>query len=144
MGIILKVFIEFVTVLLLFYVLFLCFRPWGMWDPWPGIKPIPPTLEDKSFNHWTIREVQPRCLIFTSISSLIWRAFVIVCHLLHFIYSLSLGCWIGSSDLSRYSEASVTLFKHNWFYNMFKQLACSSSLLVILSSSPEKGYRYSI
>ena len=38
-----KVFIEFVTILLLFYVL--VFWPGGMWDPWPGMEPISPALE---------------------------------------------------------------------------------------------------
>ena len=40
-----KVFIEFVTILLLFYVL--VFQPGGMWDPQPGIEPTPPALEGK-------------------------------------------------------------------------------------------------
>ena len=38
-----KVFIEFVTILLLFYVL--VFWPRGMWDSWPGMEPMPPALE---------------------------------------------------------------------------------------------------
>ena len=40
-----KVFIEFVIILLLFYVL--VFWPPGMWDlvPWPGIEPVPTALE---------------------------------------------------------------------------------------------------
>ena len=42
-----KLFTEFATILLLFYVLVLW--PWGMGisAPWPGIKPIPPALEGK-------------------------------------------------------------------------------------------------
>ena len=28
--------------------------------PWPGIKPMPPVLEARSLNHWTIREVPIR------------------------------------------------------------------------------------
>ena len=43
MWIILKIFIEFVTILLLFYVL--DFWPRGMWDPQPGIQPAPPAVE---------------------------------------------------------------------------------------------------
>ena len=44
MWTIFKVFIEFVTILLLFYVL--VFWPQGMWDlPGPGIEPTPPALE---------------------------------------------------------------------------------------------------
>ena len=45
MWTIFKVFIEFVTVLLLFYVL--VFWPQGMWllGPRPGIEPAPPALE---------------------------------------------------------------------------------------------------
>ena len=47
MWTIFKVFIEFVIILLLFYVL--VFWPWGMWDlstP-TGIEPVPPALEGK-------------------------------------------------------------------------------------------------
>ena len=42
-----KVFIEFATILLLFYIL--GFWPRGMWDitPQPGIEPTPPALEGK-------------------------------------------------------------------------------------------------
>ena len=43
MWIIFKVFIEFVTILPLFYVL--DFWPRGMWDPRSGIKPAPLTSE---------------------------------------------------------------------------------------------------
>ena len=52
-----KVLIEFVTALLLFYVLVFWLR--GMWDlhSRPGIEPTPPALEGKVFNHWTTREV---------------------------------------------------------------------------------------
>ena len=44
---ILKMFIEFVTILLLFCLV--SFWPWSMWDlsSWPGIKPIPLALEGK-------------------------------------------------------------------------------------------------
>ena len=46
MSAILKVFIEFVTILLLFYVLlFLGRKACGIWAPWPGIEPVPPALE---------------------------------------------------------------------------------------------------
>ena len=43
----LKVFIEFVMILLLFYVL--VFWPWGMWilAPWPRIRPTPSLTEGK-------------------------------------------------------------------------------------------------
>ena len=40
---VLKVFIEFVTILLLFYVS--VFWSWGMWDPWPRIEPSCPALD---------------------------------------------------------------------------------------------------
>ena len=43
MWIIFKVFIEFVTISLLFSVL--VFWPRGMWDPPPGIEPTLPALE---------------------------------------------------------------------------------------------------
>ena len=46
MWAILKVFIEFVTILLLFYVLFfLGCKACGILAPWPGIEPLPPALE---------------------------------------------------------------------------------------------------
>lgn len=37
-------------------------EPCGMWVPWPGIKPVPPTLEAWTLNSWTTREVS--CLLF--------------------------------------------------------------------------------
>ena len=44
MWTIFKVFIDFATILFLFYVL--CFWPWGMWDlSSPVIEPAPPALE---------------------------------------------------------------------------------------------------
>ena len=58
----LKVFIEFVTILFLFYVL--VFSPQGMWDL--SLNPIPPVLEG-GLNHWTIREVPE--LVFTAVFS---------------------------------------------------------------------------
>ena len=47
MWTILKVFIEFVTILLLFYVLvyFFGYEACGILSPRPGIKPAPPALE---------------------------------------------------------------------------------------------------
>ena len=57
MWIICKIFIEFVTVLLLFYVL--VFWPQGMWDLSSPIRDRTrtPCIERQSFNHWTAREV---------------------------------------------------------------------------------------
>ena len=57
MWIIFKVFIESVTILLLFYTFWLCGpEACRILAPQPGIKPIPPALED-SLNRWTAREV---------------------------------------------------------------------------------------
>ena len=55
-----KVFIEFVTVLLLFYVL--VFWPRGMWDPsFPTRdRTCTPCIGRRGLNHWTAREV-PTC-----------------------------------------------------------------------------------
>ena len=50
-----KIFIAFVTVLLLYYVWVFGLEDWGIWAPHPGIKPAPPTLK-VSLNHWTDRE----------------------------------------------------------------------------------------
>ena len=48
MWTILKVFIEFVTVLFLFYVLvFFGHEACGILAPWPGIEPVPPALESE-------------------------------------------------------------------------------------------------
>ena len=47
MWIICKVFIEFVTILLLFYVLGFWPQACGILASWPGIEPVPPTLEGK-------------------------------------------------------------------------------------------------
>ena len=55
------VFIEFVTILLLFYVCFFLFffRPWGMWDPSSPTRGWTHTsyIGRWSLNHWTTREV---------------------------------------------------------------------------------------
>ena len=77
MWTIFKLFIEFVTILLLFYVL--VFYPWGMWDlvPWQGIKPALPTLAgkvlitgspEKSFS----RYFNPHSLLVLSLFLLLW------------------------------------------------------------------------
>ena len=29
----------------------------GFLVPWPGIEPVPPTVEKRSLNHWTTREI---------------------------------------------------------------------------------------
>ena len=52
-----KVFIEFVTILLLFHVL--VFWPWGMWDPSSPTRDwtCTPCIARQSLNHWTTREV---------------------------------------------------------------------------------------
>ena len=55
-----KVFIEFVTILLLFYVL--VFWPCGMWNlrilvPLQGVRPTCPCIGRQSLNHKTAREV---------------------------------------------------------------------------------------
>ena len=52
-----KVFIEFVIILLLFYVL--VFWPWGMWDLSSPTRNLicTPCIGRQSFNHWTTREV---------------------------------------------------------------------------------------
>ena len=44
-GLVFKVFIEFVTILLLFYVLVFGCEACGILAPWSGIKPVPPALE---------------------------------------------------------------------------------------------------
>ena len=57
MWTIFKVFIEFVTILLLFYVLF--FWPQGVWDLSPPTRDRThtPCIGRRSLNHWTAREV---------------------------------------------------------------------------------------
>ena len=70
MRTIFKVFIEFVTVLLLLYVL--GFWPWGMWDltPLPGIKPASAALEGRAHaaggpgNPSSLSEVVPFLVIY--------------------------------------------------------------------------------
>ena len=60
MWTIFKVFIEFVTILLLFHVL--VFWPWGIWDlsspTWDQTHT--PCIGRRSLNHWTTREI-PHC-----------------------------------------------------------------------------------
>ena len=49
MWTIFKVFIEFATILFLFYVCLLFGREaLGILDPWPGIEPVPAALEAQS------------------------------------------------------------------------------------------------
>ena len=57
MWTIFKVIIEFVTILLLFYVL--VFWPWGMWDLSSPTRDQThtPCIGKRSLNHWTAREV---------------------------------------------------------------------------------------
>ena len=58
MWAILKAFIEFITVLLLFNVFFSsCHKACGVLAPRPGNEPAPPALGKQSLNHWTAREV---------------------------------------------------------------------------------------
>ena len=59
-----KVFLEFVTVLLLFFTLwFFGLESCGILAPQTGIEPIPPALEGK-VNHWTTREVLATHILF--------------------------------------------------------------------------------
>ena len=53
----LKIFVEFVTILLLFYVLFFWLR--GMWDLSSSARDQThtPCIERRSLNHWTTSEV---------------------------------------------------------------------------------------
>ena len=53
-----KVFIEFVTILLLFYdLVFLAPEACRILAPRPGVEPASSALEGKSLNHWRAREV---------------------------------------------------------------------------------------
>ena len=60
MWAIFKVFIEFVTIFLLFYVLVFWLR--GMWDlsSLTGNQTCAPCIRRQNLNHWTAREV-PMC-----------------------------------------------------------------------------------
>ena len=53
MWTIFTVFIEFITILLLFHGL--GFLPGGRWilAPWPGVEPTPPALEGEVFTTWS-------------------------------------------------------------------------------------------
>ena len=57
MWIILKVFMEFVTILLLFYVM--VFWPRGMWDLSPPTRDQTqtPCIDRQSLNHWTVNKI---------------------------------------------------------------------------------------
>ena len=52
----LKVFIEFVTILLLVYNLAFWVQAYRILAPQPGIEPTPPALEGE-VNHWTARDI---------------------------------------------------------------------------------------
>ena len=51
------IFIDFVTILLLFYLLVLGQEACGILSPRPGIEPAAPTLESEVATFWTTREV---------------------------------------------------------------------------------------
>ena len=57
MWTIFKVFIEFVTVLLLFVLGFLATEAWGILASGPGIKPLPSAVEAWNLNCWTTKVV---------------------------------------------------------------------------------------
>ena len=58
MWTIFEVFIEFVTTLLLFFMLwFFGHEACGILAPWPGIKPTLSAFEAWRLNHWGAREV---------------------------------------------------------------------------------------
>ena len=67
-----KVLSEFVTILLLFYVLVPC--PRGMWNPCSLIRDqtCTPCIGKQSLNHWTIREV-PCLLTWLYLFKMIWK-----------------------------------------------------------------------
>ena len=59
MWTIVKIFIEFVTTLLLFYVLIFGPKARGILASWPGIEPTSLALGRWILNHWTTREGPP-------------------------------------------------------------------------------------
>ena len=62
MWTILKVFIECVTILLLFFMFwFFGHKACRILVPWPGTELTPPCTERGSFNHWTARGVPELC-----------------------------------------------------------------------------------
>ena len=78
-----KVFIEFVTVLFLFYVLF--FWPRGMWDlssP-KGMERTPAALKAQSLNYWEV----PTLLSFSSFPSFFSFLFIPLSFLPPFLFS---------------------------------------------------------
>ena len=70
MWTILKVFIEFVTTLLLFYVL--VFWPQGMWDLSSPTRDqtLTPCIGRPSLNHWTTREI-PKVFLNTNSNAIL-------------------------------------------------------------------------
>ena len=60
MWTIFNIFIEFVTILLLFCVLVFCHEASGILTPQPGIELVPPCTGRRSHNHWTTGKV-PVC-----------------------------------------------------------------------------------
>ena len=74
-----KVLIELVTILLLFYFVFV-FLPWGMWDlssqtrDWTHT----PCIGRRSLNHWTAREVPPTFLFKVLFSNTTVRTHVLI------------------------------------------------------------------
>ena len=71
MQIIFKVFIEFVTPLLLFFALFFWPRGSGILASGPGIEPPPPALEGKVFTVGPPAKSQPIFFLYNCIAMLI-------------------------------------------------------------------------
>ena len=89
MWTIFKVFIDFFTTLLLFYVLF--FRPRGMWDLTSQTKDQTCTLciGRRSFNHWTARQVP--IIYFYPTTCLYWYSTV----------NILIGKWVDNACSSQ-------------------------------------------
>ena len=68
----------------------------GIWVPWPGIKPAPPTVEAWHLNHWTTREVPVFALLIATESELVTELGIPGCFVLLYIQQKS---WRGKQDL---------------------------------------------
>ena len=69
-----------------FCVCWLCCVACGILVPWPGIKPVPPTVEAESLNHWIARDVLE---IFEVLKTHYWKN-VVQTRQNHWV------CWIWS------------------------------------------------
>ena len=135
-----KIFIEFITILLLFYVL--VFWPWGMWDLSAQTRTRTACIGRCSLNHWTAREVPSDLSRAFPFSPVDWDLEILyLCNL--FPLTVAQSMRKNSSHLSLpwegYYCCALLLWARLSYYG--EQGLCSSICMLVLfflSSLPER------